>query len=247
MLASDEYHWSLNPRARMAAIEAVLFDFGGTLDADGARWAVRFYENYRDAGGTTEFPAFEASFRTTDRQLPQLPGITRMGFRAMVEAQTRLLLKLLADGAKIDGDRIAADFHDRSRETVRRNAPLLARLADQWPLGVVSNFTGNLVHCLEELELMPYFRVVLDSAVVGREKPDPHLFEMARAAVGSSPAGTWMVGDNPEADIRPALALGMRGCWLAELGRPTPPGLEPTARIATLTELPAMLEARCTG
>jgi FMN phosphatase YigB (HAD superfamily) len=83
---------------------------------------------------------------------------------------------------------------------------------------------------------------VLDSAVIGREKPDPHLFELARSSLAAEASSTWMVGDNPEADIRPALALGMRGCWLASLDRPVPPGLTPTARIARLTDLPACLE-----
>jgi putative hydrolase of the HAD superfamily len=160
----------------------------------------------------------------------------------MVGTQARLLLTLLPDGTELSAERIAEDFHSASVATVRRNTPLLDRLAGRWPLGVVSNFSGNLARCLEELDLMRYFRVVLDSAVVGREKPDPHLFELARSSLGTGAAGTWMVGDNPEADIRPALALGMRGCWLAPLDRPVPHGLKPTARIARLTDLPGCLE-----
>lgn len=47
----------------------VLFDFGGTLDADGARWSVRFHSAYRAAGGVEPFAAFEAAFRASDRAL----------------------------------------------------------------------------------------------------------------------------------------------------------------------------------
>jgi putative hydrolase of the HAD superfamily len=226
----------------MRPIEAVLFDFGGTLDADGVRWAVRFHASYRAAGGGRELAEFEMVFRDTDRHLLLIPGIERLGFRAMINAQTRLLLALLPDGAQLNGEQIAADFHDRALIVVRRNAAMLDRLAARWPLGVVSNFSGNLERCLEELDLMRYFRVALDSAVVGREKPDPHLFELARSSLASGAAGTWMVGDNPEADIRPALKLGMKGCWLAAPDRPLPAGLAPTARITRLTDLPACLE-----
>ena len=34
----------------MAAIETLLFDFGGTLDADGVAWKERFYALYRAEG-----------------------------------------------------------------------------------------------------------------------------------------------------------------------------------------------------
>lgn len=224
------------------AIEALLFDFGGTLDADGERWAVRFHESYRGAGGSSALAEFEPIFRESDRRLLRVPGIELLGFRAMVEAQTRLLLTLLPDGAEIDGSKVAEAFHDTSVAMVRRNSALLDLLASRWPLGIVSNFSGNLAPCLEELDLMRYFRVVLDSTLVGREKPDPHLFELACSTLAVGLAGTWMVGDNPEADIRPALALGMRGCWLGALDRPLPHGLVPTARIARLTDLPACLE-----
>jgi putative hydrolase of the HAD superfamily len=230
----------------MPIIDAVLFDFGGTLDADGIRWAARFHEAYRLAGGTADLPSFEVRFRESDRRLRQQAGIGRLGFRAMVDLQADLLGPLLPDGARVSGRRMADRFYAEALAMVGRNSVLLARLAERWPLGIISNFTGNLARCLEELHLLQHFRVVLDSAVVGREKPDPGLFELALASLRSMPAGTWMVGDNPEADIRPALTLGMSGCWLAERTRPAPPGLVPTARIASLLELEPALEEQCT-
>ena len=39
----------------------VLFDFGGTLDADGSRWSVRFHSAYRAAGGKQTFAAFDVT------------------------------------------------------------------------------------------------------------------------------------------------------------------------------------------
>jgi FMN phosphatase YigB (HAD superfamily) len=59
------------------------------------------------------------------------------------------------------------------------------------------------------------------------------------------PAETWMVGDNFEADIRPAAELGMRTCWLGALDRPLPIRAAPTARIAKLPEIEEALH--CTG
>src|SRR2546430_5592819 len=44
---------------------------------------------------------------------------------------------------------------------------LLELLHTSYHLGVVSNFSGNLEHCLEELGVMRYFSVVADSGRVG--------------------------------------------------------------------------------
>ena len=84
--------------------EAVLFDFGGTLDADGRRWSERFHRFYRSMGGGLSPGIFEECFNRSDRKLEALPGIVRFGLRRMVEEQVRLLRELLPDGGLIDAD-----------------------------------------------------------------------------------------------------------------------------------------------
>jgi putative hydrolase of the HAD superfamily len=214
---------------------AILFDFGGTLDGDGVRWAVRFHEAYRAAGGALPLEPFEIHFRRTDAELAEVAGIRAMGFRQMVEAQARLLVRRVPDGASVDPDRIAERFHAEALEAIRRNRILLASLGDR-PLGIVSNFTGNLDRCLEELELSSLFGVTCDSAVVGCTKPDAAIFRVALSALGVDPADAWMVGDNFEADVRPAAALGMRTCWIAPAERPVPADGVATMRAARLAD-----------
>src|SRR5437773_532800 len=187
----------------------VLFDFGGTLDADGSRWSVRFHAAYRAVGGKQTFAAFDRAFRESDRALERLSGIERLGFRAMIDAQTGLLLPRLPDGAGLSRQVIADQFHAATCAVVQRNEPLLARLAQTYHLGVVSNFTGNLELCLHELGVMHHFIVVADSGRVGIAKPDLRLFRHALDWPGIDKTPGWMVGDNFEADIRPAAALGL--------------------------------------
>ena len=43
-------------------IETVLFDFGGTLDADGVAWKERFYSLYRSEGLDMAADAFAPTF-----------------------------------------------------------------------------------------------------------------------------------------------------------------------------------------
>jgi len=226
-------------------IEAVLFDFGGTLDADGVRWAIRFHGAYRRAGGRLELPAFEVCFRESDGRLARHPRIREAGFREMAQLQCSLLADQVPEGGALAWDRIGQEFCAEALAVVGRNHSTLERLRRRWRLGVVSNFTGNLQFCLDELGLSPLFSVVIDSAVHGREKPDPQPFQAALRALEATTASSWMIGDNPEADIRPALALGMRACWLTDPSRAAPRGLVPSARIARLPELAATLDAAC--
>lgn len=219
----------------------MLFDFGGTLDADGVHWAPRFYDAYRAAGGAADRPHFDRIFKTTDQALAGLPGVRTLGYRAHVDAQARLLRDLLSPTESWDPAQVAARFHADALAVVARNRPLIERLAARYRLGVVSNFTGNLEPCLVELDLRRYFAIAIDSAVIGIEKPDTRIFTAALHGLNATPERTWMIGDNFDADIRPTRALGLRTCWLAHSDREAPIDLAPTSRIARLIDVESVL------
>jgi putative hydrolase of the HAD superfamily len=225
----------------MTRAEVVLFDFGGTLDADGVHWSPRFHAAYREAGGALEFAAFEPLFLASDVALARAPGVAALGFRAAIAAQVRLLLGLLPDGDRVDASAVAERLRAEAVAVVQRNKPVLERLTHHYRLGIVSNFTGNLQPCLEELGLARLFAAVSDSTVVGWAKPDPRIFQRTLVALGAPADRAWMVGDNLEADIRAAAALGMRTCWIAPPERPAPTGLAPTARIGRVAEIERVL------
>ena len=50
-------------------IETILFDFGGTLDADGVAWKERFYALYQDEGLAMTPEAFAPAFYAADDPL----------------------------------------------------------------------------------------------------------------------------------------------------------------------------------
>jgi len=228
---------------------AVLLDFGGTIDGDGERWSTRFHRSYCAAGGSLDFAAFDTCFKESDRRLERLPSVRQMGYRAMVRAQTEALLPLLPDGGKVKAGAVADGFYHESVAACERNGAVIKELSARWKLGVVSNYTGNLGPCLEELGLAEWFEVALDSTVVGVAKPDPRIFRMALEGLGARPDETWMVGGNFEADIRPAAALGLSTVWIIPAGTPSPrdPGKAPTERLTALTGLAPVLEAACTA
>jgi len=222
---------------------AVLFDFGGTLDADGVRWSVRFHAAYARGGGRLDFGAFDPVFGLSDRRLEGLPGIRGLGLRGMIEAQVAILRTLLPDGPAMDVNDITEEVHGDALRVVARNRGILSGLRGRYRLAVVSNFTGNLAVCLHELALADLFEVVTDSAVLGAAKPDTRPFTETLAALDVPAGRAWMVGDNLQADIRPAQLLGMRTVWLVPTGRQDPVESPPTARIESLAQLPGILES----
>jgi putative hydrolase of the HAD superfamily len=105
-------------------------------------------------------------------------------------------------------------------------------------LGVVSNFEEWLERLLERLGVGEFFGVRVISGVEGLEKPDPRIFELAMERAGVGPADSVYVGDNPEFDVDPALALGMFPVLIDRRGRyPDATG----ARITSMADLPAVL------
>lgn len=233
---------------RAPRFKAVLFDFGGTLDADGIPSVGQFLHAYRVAGGHRSADEFETIFRESDRQLAEHPAIRALGFRDTVAAQSRLLAALVSNDEQVDPTRIAATVQDDVRTAVSRNRHVLRALkASGIRTAVVSNFTGNLARWLAELDLASFVDLVIDSAVVGVRKPDPAIFRLALEQLHVEPSQALMIGDNPSADIRAAADIGMATCWLAPSTRPAPDGCTPTFRIARLSDVLAQLEVAPDG
>lgn len=104
--------------------------------------------------------------------------------------------------------------------------PALERLrAAGLRLGVVSNSDGGAEEALRAAGLRPLFEVVVDSALVGIEKPDPRIFAPALAALGLAPADALYVGDTYAVDVVGARRAGLHAALLepAETGTPRRP------------------------
>jgi HAD superfamily hydrolase (TIGR01509 family) len=97
-----------------------------------------------------------------------------------------------------------------------RSAESLARLRQAGlKLGVVSNSDGRVEQALDAAGVRHYFDVVIDSALLGVEKPDPRIFHAALDALGVAPGEALYVGDLYEVDVLGARAAGMDAVLLA--------------------------------
>jgi putative hydrolase of the HAD superfamily len=86
-------------------------------------------------------------------------------------------------------------------------------------LGVISNADGRVEALLESVGLRPHFEFVIDSGVVGVEKPDPRIFRMGVEKLGVEPHEAAYVGDIYEIDVVGARDAGLHPILIDPLGR----------------------------
>lgn len=89
------------------------------------------------------------------------------------------------------------------------DAVLTALRARGLQLAVVSNADGRVPAALAASGLAHHFGAVIDSHLVGIEKPDPRIFHLALDALGVAPADALFVGDIYEIDVAGARGAGM--------------------------------------
>lgn len=77
-------------------------------------------------------------------------------------------------------------------------------------LGVISNADGRAEEALDAVGLRPHFELVIDSGLVGMDKPDPRIFQLAAERMGVEPGEAVYVGDIYEIDVQGARAAGMQ-------------------------------------
>lgn len=194
-------------------VTTVLFDVGNTLHhLDHALIA----EVVMAAGLVVDARAVAraeyAAKRATDaafRAGPQAPDAQRQ--RSYFEVTLDALGVPLAAQAEI-----LATLHaeNRRRSLWRVMYPhtpaVLEELAARgFTLGVVSNADGRVPAALEAYGIARHFRAVVDSHLVGVEKPDPRIFALALEACGSRAEEAVYVGDIYEIDVQGARRAGI--------------------------------------
>ena len=96
---------------------------------------------------------------------------------------------------------------------------VLARLRGQGlVLGCISNSNGSVAQGLEQAGLASSLDFILDSAIVGIEKPDPRIFQLALEKAGVRPAEAIYIGDLYSVDVLGARQAGLAAILLDPLG-----------------------------
>jgi putative hydrolase of the HAD superfamily len=85
-------------------------------------------------------------------------------------------------------------------------------------VAVVSNSEGKLQAFFEHLDLMRAVDCIVDSGIVGVEKPDPRIFRVALDRFGIPPSRALHLGDNFVTDVGGARAAGLRVALIDPFG-----------------------------
>jgi HAD superfamily hydrolase (TIGR01549 family) len=133
--------------------------------------------------------------------------------------------------------------------------PTLQRLHSQgYRLGLISNAADdrNTQVLIDKGGFRPYLDVILSSAAEGIRKPNPRIFCNALARMGALAGQTVMVGDTLGADILGARNANIFSIWVTRradtpANRAHADTIHPDARVATLAELPELLESLSAG
>ncbi len=114
--------------------------------------------------------------------------------------------------------------------------PTLERLREAG-FRLIAASNGNLDLAVPGLDR--YFETTLFAAEAEHLKPDPRFFRQAVESAGGTPAATVAVGDTPANDYAPAREAGLHPVLIDREGHFAGTSM---LRIASLAELPAMLE-----
>lgn len=211
-------------------VRALCFDFGGTLDGPGQHWLDRFLDLYRAAGVSLPRETIRAAFDHATAQAYGERSLRQAGFDELIEFHVTAQLEFLEQSESSLAPRLVSPFLAAARQSLTLHRPVLERLRRLRPLGVISNFYGNVDRLLDEAGLLPLFEVVLDSNVEGLSKPDPEIFHLAARRLGLPGHEILHVGDSFPKDVLGAHAAGWKTAWLV----PSPPPPCPDPRVVDL-------------
>jgi putative hydrolase of the HAD superfamily len=130
---------------------------------------------------------------------------TRLGLTASVD-------QLLQRWPQEFGNHYRLDQATRTvlRSTRRRGIPVVI---------VTNGLTAHQEAKLDALNARDVVDGWVISEQVGVRKPDRRIFEVAAESVGHPLDGSWMIGDNPTADIGGAANAGLNSVWVNRHGR----------------------------
>jgi putative hydrolase of the HAD superfamily len=234
-------------------VEAVIFDWGGTLSefvnaelVDAWRLAAHHLDPAREDEITARLVQVEREFWATTSSHQRSATLADLLGTAADELGLDVAEALLEEAALRHLDAWTPHIrHDPEA------APALSALrANGLRIGMLSNTHWPRTfheHFLERDGLIELIDARLYTSEMPFQKPHPSAFLAAAEALGVEPTQAVFVGDRPWDDVSGAQATGMRTVLRPNPVAPDIAGIEPDARITRLPELVDLVRAWSAG
>lgn len=205
------------------ALKAVIFDAGNTVML--MNYGVVVEALVAEGYDVDEAAAREAEYRARVRLDPVLARRNSTEAPEIFQTYMRLVCEDLGVPWGVAAERAMgriAEYHREhnlwDRPNPQAHGVLRTLHGHGLTLGMISNSNGWVERLVTERGLRPYFHFVLDSRLIGVEKPDPRIFQIALDQVGISPAEALYIGDLYSIDVVGSRAAGMRAILLDPAG-----------------------------
>ena len=221
------------------SLRAVLFDLDNTLydrDQTFAQCAHGFVEEH--------LAILEQDRRAEVLEQILTQGIKGYGARKMVFAEVLRRFPQVPSEA----DALDALFYRQWLTHMRLDAGTLRLLQALdmagIPFGIITNSGTRQNFKIDQLGLRSRARCIFISEEFGCSKPNPAIFQAGASCLGVPCEQILFVGDNPEADICGAQAVGMTTAWLhrGSTWPDTITDVQPDYVLGSLAELSTILE-----
>ena len=197
----------------MTKIQAILFDFGGTLDGNGIHWRERAFRFIQG-----KFPhVSREEFDRADRDSVENFIASENGRKYSLRQTADAIFTGIYEGLELNPrirDLFLRDFCHDAEQMLHQNRRWLATLQADYRLGVISNNFGNTKGWCDDYALSPLLEVIVDSTIIGIKKPDSGIFRAALSEFSISANAAIYVGDTYLDDMVGAKSAGMWTAWL---------------------------------
>ncbi len=190
----------------------LFFDVGGTLLQFNIEPSQLFSKVLKDHGIAAEPAQLYRTMREVESLYPLPIGASATSEGDYWRAFDGRILERLGIAPTPDVlDEVAERFRNElSLDAFPESVEVLRALWEMGvPLGIISNASHGILGDLARNHLSGFFEHVVYSQAVGAAKPDARIFHEALRLFGAPPELTWHVGDNVEADVAGARAVGI--------------------------------------
>lgn len=150
----------------------------------------------------------------------------------------RLLAEVEVDADPIETSETYASALGTHGQLYAGARELLEQLGQRAALGLITNGIGEVQRArIERLQLNTHFSAIAISGELGISKPDPAIFDVILADLGSPTASdAIIVGDSLTSDIAGGLNAGIATCWYNRSGG-TSGNVNPTFEVTSLDQI----------